>query len=42
MPRSLGSQAGPLAMRRVLAADATNLKRSLYVGTFPGSIQPGI
>jgi hypothetical protein len=29
MPRSLVSQAGPLAMRRVLAADAPNLKRSL-------------
>jgi hypothetical protein len=29
MPRSLVSQAGPLAMRRVLAADATYLKRSL-------------
>jgi hypothetical protein len=29
MPRSLVSQAGPLAMRRVLVADATYLKRSL-------------
>jgi hypothetical protein len=34
MPRSLVSQAGPQAMRRVLAADATYLKRSL---TFPMS-----
>jgi hypothetical protein len=29
MPRSLVSQAGPLAMRRALVADATYLKRSL-------------
>jgi hypothetical protein len=35
MPRSLVGQAGPLAMRRALAADATYLKRSLTldVGT---------
>jgi hypothetical protein len=32
MPRSLVSQAGPLAMRRVLVADATYLKRSLSFG----------
>jgi hypothetical protein len=32
MPRSLVSQAGPLAMRRALVADATYLKRSLCSG----------
>jgi hypothetical protein len=40
MPRSLVSQAGPLAMRLVLAADATYFKRSLMFQDVVHELRP--